>query len=120
MKKKFSPELRMRRVRHPLYGSEGDDRNGAFILKGPCRRALFVMASDGFGWDHISVSLVDKGLEEPPNWQEMCWIKEQFFDPEEVVIQYHPPKSQYVNFSECLHLWRPQNEAIPMPPLMMV
>lgn len=120
MKRRLDPKIRLKRVRHPVHGVVGDDRNGAFILRGPLGRDLFVMVSDGLGWDHLSASLVRKELEEPPAWVEMCWLKDQFFEPEETVIQYHPPQSQYVNFSECLHLWRPQEGTVPMPPLMLV
>jgi hypothetical protein len=38
-----------------------------------------------------------------------------------VVVQYHPAKSEYVNnMPNCLHLWRPVNEAMPTPPSIMV
>ena len=51
----------------------------------------------------------------------MCEIKAMFFKLEECVIEYHPPKSNYVNKCEtCLHLWRPIYEEIPMPPMMYV
>ena len=111
-------EIRKSRVPHPVTGARGDNQNGAFILDGPAGRKLFVMISNGWGWDHVSASVVD--VAEPPTWQEMCWIKDQFFEPEELVIQYHPPHSQYVNFSETLHLWRPQREEVPAPPIFSV
>jgi hypothetical protein len=120
MKRRFDPRLRMRRVKHPITGATGDDRNGAFVLAGPEGRNLFVLVSDGGGWDHVSVSLVNRALETPPSWAEMCWVKDQFFDPEEAVVQYHPPHSRYVNISETLHLWRPQTVAIPLPPMPLV
>ena len=120
MKRRLDPKIRLKRVKHPMHNVMGDDSNGAFVLRGPLGRDLFVMVSDGLGWDHVSASLVQKELTEPPSWEEMCWLKDQFFEPEETVIQYHPPKSQYVNFSECLHLWRPQDQTIPMPPLVLV
>ena len=51
----------------------------------------------------ISVSLVDRC----PTWQEMCGVKRRFFEPEDCVVQYHPPESTYVNdHPYCLHLWR--------------
>ena len=56
-----------------------------------------------------------------PSWDDMCKIKDIFFKEEECVVQYHPPKSQYVNNAEnCLHLWRPIEESMPMPPSVMV
>lgn len=46
----------------------------------------------------------------------MCFIKDLFWGEEEVVMQLHPAKSQYVNQHDyCLHLWRPKTIAIPLP-----
>lgn len=51
----------------------------------------------------------------------MCAVKDLFFEPEDCVIQYHPPKSEYVNHHPgCLHLWMPLNEKIPLPPKIFV
>ena len=76
-----------------------------------------VIASWGAGWDHVSVSLVDRC----PTWEEMCWIKDLFFEPEECVMQLHPPKSRYVNCHPyCLHLWKPHRHTIPLPPTEFV
>lgn len=78
---------------------------------------LRVIASWGSGWDHVSVSLQDRC----PIWEEMCWIKRQFFDPSECVMQLHPQEADYVNNHPfCLHMWKPQSEAIPTPPSWMV
>ena len=74
-------------------------------------------AMEGEPWDHVSVSRIDK----VPTWEEMCYVKELFFDDTECVIQYHPPKSVYVNnHPNVLHLWRPCLSAIPMPPTICV
>ena len=91
---------------------------GAFRFDSPIDKApLVVIASFGMGWDHVSVSRKNRC----PNWKEMCFIKDMFFDDEEVVIQYHPAKSEYVNDNEnCLHLWKPQNIEFPMPDAIMV
>ena len=62
---------------------------------------------------HVSVSAKDRC----PTWGEMCWVKDQFWGPEECVIQYHPPRSRYVNAHPfCLHLWRPVGLDLPQPP----
>lgn len=67
----------------------------------------------GEPWDHVSVSLRDRC----PTWEEMCWIRSLFFEDEETVIQFHPPKSQYINAHPyCLHLWRPTQTVLPLPP----
>ena len=52
-----------------------------------------------------------------PIWCERCFIKDVFCDAEDVVIQYYPAKSEYVNRHEMtLHLWRPVGVELPTPP----
>lgn len=76
-----------------------------------------IIFSFGGGWDHVSVSRRDRCC----TWEEMCQIKDIFFNENECVVQYHPPKSEYVNrHPYCLHLWKPQNITIPLPPKEMV
>lgn len=91
---------------------------GAFRFNSPIDKApLVVIASFGMGWDHVSVSRKNRC----PNWPEMCFIKDIFFKDDEVVIQYHPKKSEYVNdHKNCLHLWKPHNIELPMPDVIMV
>lgn len=106
------------RVEHPFAGW-GDEGNGCFIIKCPATNAdLIIIASNGEGWDHVSVSSRNRC----PNWTEMDYIKRMFFKPEECVIQYHVPEADHhINVHPyCLHLWRPQNEKIPTPPKDMV
>jgi hypothetical protein len=92
----------------------GYTKNEGCAARFSSRAAYFqIIASWGGGWDHVSISLL---LEKRcPTWAEMCMIKELFFKDEECVIQYHPAKANYVN-EFVLHLWRPQNVEIPMPP----
>lgn len=83
-----------------------DGNNGAFLIPGrTSRNDMFVIASDGLGWEHVSVSK----KYECPTWEEMCLVKKLFWtDPEDWALQYHPPRSRYVNnHPYCLHLWRP-------------
>lgn len=98
------------------YRQASDEEGGWFLI--PIRgKMMKVIASWGEDWDHVSVSM--KGR--TPNWEEMCEIKDLFFEPEECVIQFHPPQSKYINIHPyALHLWRPQNVTIPMPPLELV
>lgn len=104
------------RIRHPLTGDVGDAYNGAFQI-GVNGVLLSVIASNGRGWDHVSVSHPYR----TPTWQEMCEIKRLFFKEEETVIQYHPARSNYINIHDhCLHLWRKQDADFPMPDLIMV
>lgn len=63
------------------------------------------------GYEHASVSLPNRC----PNWEEMCHVKDFFWDEEEVCIQIHPKKSNYVNVHKtCLHIWKPPLEVIEM------
>ena len=117
------------RVRTGWHGT--DDiigNNGAFFVPNGIGRApLQVIASDGLvvpdehqalaGWEHVSVSLPDRC----PTWAEMCRIKELFWDDEDCVVQFHPPKRDYVNLHPyCLHLWRPIGATIPLPDMALV
>ena len=78
-----------------------------------------VIWSIGGGWEHVSVAPFKDWY--VPSWKEMCRLKDMFFLPEEVVVQYHPAESEYVNLvGNCLHLWRPTKEALPTPPFWMV
>jgi|WetSurMetagenome_2_1015567.scaffolds.fasta_scaffold457516_2 hypothetical protein len=78
---------------------------------------LRIVFSWGLDWDHVSISLKYRC----PKWNEMCWVKDVFFYKNETVIQYHPPEDVYVNNHEyVLHLWKPQNIKIPMPPTFLV
>lgn len=106
-------------MRH-VFGTMGDDKNGAFkvFVKG---KSFNVIASSGGGWEHVSVAPGSPHREKCPTWDEMCAIKDMFFDEEETVVQYHPPKSDYVNnHPYCLHLWRPIGQEIPRPPAIFV
>lgn len=106
------------RVRKGMFASDESYGNcGAFLIQQSRKEFLHVIASSGMGWEHVSVSREDR----IPNWREMCFIKNMFWDDEDCVIQYHPPKSQYVNDHKyVLHLWKPIGIELPMPPLVMV
>lgn len=116
---KPTPNLAVERYRirnGPQASSRFDGNNGVFLIPHNGAR-LAVVASDGLGWDHVSVSLADRC----PTWDEMCAVKDLFFEAEECVVQYHPPRSVYVSFCEtCLHLWRPQSSDIPLPDPVLV
>lgn len=88
-----------------------------------------VAPSNGVYWEHVSISVINISHSghtkiEPrcPTWEEMCYIKNLFWDdPEDMVIQIHPPESEYVSVHRyCLHLWRPVDKegkpiALPRP-----
>lgn len=94
------------RAVHPAFGKTDPTYgfNGYFEFEVNCIPVRCV-ASDGMGWQHVSVSL--KASSFTASWDMMCKIKDLFWEPEDAVIQIHPPKSEYVNFHKgCLHLWR--------------
>lgn len=100
---------------HPMYGS-GDKQNGAFIIPGPCGEELIVLVSDGWGWEHVSVSTKRR----TPNWLEMEFVKRRTLG-DVVAFQLHLPESEHINcHSNCLHIWRPLDAEIPQPPNWMV
>ena len=122
MRATFPPEVERARIikggNGPWTSNPGDDF-GAFFFRRESIR-IKVIASSGseeIPWDHVSVSTEHRC----PTWAEMAWIKSLFFDDEEIAVEYHPPKSQYVNYHPyCLHLWRPHGEALPLPPMIAV
>lgn len=105
----------------PGFESKTGDKFGAFLLNLPTGYRAKVIACDGSGtgWDHVSVSLADSRI--APTWEEMCFIKDLFWDNEECVIQFHPPKKDYVNrHPGCLHLWKSVDKTFPLPPIQLV
>lgn len=108
------------RIRTGLLSSDASfGNNGAFVIQGPRGRRLYIIASDGAGWEHVSVSRQDSAT--PPLWDEMCYVKDLFWDEDEVVMQLHPKKSEYVNnHPGTLHLWKPVYMEIPIPPSILV
>jgi len=116
------------RLRHgpmgsdPLFGN-----NGFFII--PHYRInnyeIRCQVSDGSGWEHVSITIgqerPQKNATRSPTWEEMCWVKDLFWNPEECVIQFHPPASEYVScHPHCLHLWKPIGVELPLPNSLMV
>lgn len=95
-----------------------DEDGGAFYVRSPNRKAVLrIVASNGLGWDHVSVSLELR----TPTWAELEHVKRIFFADDEVAMQLHVPASDHINVHEhCLHLWRPQAVPIPLPDKVMV
>lgn len=90
--------------------------SGAFAFKLPGNDAAFVVvASNGDGWDHVSVSTRARC----PTWLEMDAIKRIFFRDGETAMQLHLPLADHISVHpHTLHLWRPHGtkRAIPLPP----
>jgi hypothetical protein len=100
------------------HGWSGDGTCGAFRIPSPIdQAALTIIASAGFGWDHVSVSRSKRC----PNWVELDFVKRLFFADDEVAVQFHVPGKDHINLHpNCLHLWRPQTQEIPLPPAEFV
>lgn len=114
------------RVTTGEFGSHrSDGNNGLFLI--PHYRInnyrIRCVVCDELGWEHVSVTIapVNKSPTRCPTWDEMCWVKDQFWNKDEVVIQYHPAEKDYVSQHDyCLHLWRPKNVQLPTPLTLMV
>lgn len=116
MRSKPSDYLESCRVKTGRFKSDARyGNNGCFLVKGPERHKLFCIVSDMGGWEHVSVSLAGKAR--LPNWTEMCFVKDLFWNEDEAVVQIHPKKEDYINFQAVtLHLWRPADVELPLPP----
>lgn len=69
------------------------------------------------GWEHLSVSMPSK----TPSWEQMCMMKDVFWNKDEACVQYHPKEEDYVNMHQhCLHIWKPTEQELPTPPHILV
>ena len=123
--KKVWNHLDKYRLKQGYYSSCPGDKFGGFQI--PCGIVMLsVIATDGdwkasdvgqeYSWQHVSVSLPDRS----PTWEEMDYIKNLFWEPDEVVMQLHVGRKDHINIHNfCLHLWKPNpdlNKEIPLPP----
>ena len=120
---KVPEDFRLRRGKFASSPAQGN--NGWFIIPHPNEKHVFIncCASDGLGWEHVSITLSrkDDDLQRNPTWEEMCLVKSLFWGQEDTVLQFHPAESAYVNFHPyCLHLWRPIGCTIPEPSPLLV
>jgi len=111
---------RDRRSEREWAGGEGDDTCGIFLMPLPVRPAIVLkcVAATGDGWEHVSVS---PNLPRTPTWGEMEFVKRTFFKPDEVAMQLHVGTANHISdHPYVLHIWRPENGVIPLPPSWMV
>jgi hypothetical protein len=116
MRRSFPDVLEKARLLDGAYASAPGESHGAFSLG-----ELRIIATNGVGlqpvWEHVSVSAEARC----PTWEEMCLVKELFWEDEETVLQIHPPKSKYVNFHPyTLHMWRRPSREFKLPPMVAV
>lgn len=104
------------------YGSPAGVMYGAFLFFSATSGERLKVISTGragrdLRWEHVSVSCETRC----PTWEEMCEVKDYFWGDEETVVQFHPPKSKYVNVHQhCLHLWKDSGKPFALPPTIMV
>ena len=108
---------KIRETSNLFIDQEGyDGFMGRWYNKEDNKMYTFVFSYGG-GWEHLSVSRPNK----TPTWDVMCKMKDIFWNDDEVCIEYHPKKSDYVNnHKNCLHIWKPIDQEIPTPPRIFV
>jgi hypothetical protein len=101
-----------------MASSEIDGWNGAFQV--PLEGELwYVMISDREGWRHLSIRNSQKKA--LPSWQVMTRVKACFFGDDDWVVQFIPPRAEYVNDCQwVLHLWQPVDAVLPTPHVALV
>lgn len=92
-------------------------KNGKAKIIQDYDKVLNFIFSWACGFEHLSVSTTVK----TPTWEQMCKMKDIFWNENEICMQLHPSKENYINnMPYCLHIWRPINKEIPTPPNLMV
>ena len=124
MKKHVPLTLQANRIKFGEYGSdELYGLAGAFRLIAPGGALVLAISSgpesaaNDTGWEHVSASCEGRC----PTWDEMVFVKDLFWDKHEIAVQFHPPELEYVRCHPfVLHIWRPTEMSIPMPPILLV
>ena len=92
-------------------------KNGKPKVSNKYEDNLNFIFSWGCGFEHLSVSTPVR----TPTWEQMCFMKDIFWNDDEVCMQLHPKKEDYVdNMPYCLHIWKAIDKDIPTPPSIMV
>lgn len=123
MRKTFSPQVEAHRITQGHFASKPGWQYGAFTFhpyRGPRTELRVIVSAADYGiadgWEHASVSTQTRC----PTWEEMCFVKDCFWEPEEDVLQFHPRQSAYVNVHPfCLHLWKPPYSVV-LPPKRLI
>lgn len=107
------------RAESALGRNPNPSSNGIFVIPSSVDGSdLRIIATNGAGWDHVSVSTETRC----PSWEEMEQIARLFFGDTETAMQLHVPAEDHINCHPyCLHWWRPNGRlSIPRPPSWMV
>lgn len=109
-------EIRKKRNLFIEAEAPNDGMGGHYYDSVSGKRLNFIFSYQ-LGWEHLSVSMPNK----TPSWDQMCRMKDIFWNDDETCVQFHPKKEDYVNnHPHCLHIWKPVNEKLPIPPSILV
>lgn len=108
----------IRKTRNLFIEAETDNAGmGGYYYDVISGKNLNFIFSYQMGWEHLSVSMPSK----TPSWDQMCRMKDIFWNKDEACVEYHPKEEDYVNMHKhCLHIWRPTEEYLPTPPHFLV
>lgn len=124
MKTDWSHLEQFRKKDGPMASPTGEAYGTFFVPMGRVRLVIIASSGDksvGIEWEHVSIRAEDYKGSRCPIWSEMCFAKDLFWGDEECVVQYHPPKSDYVNnHPHVLHLWKPWGTELARPPAIAV
>ena len=96
--------------------TKNDGMGGKYYDKYTGKWLSFIFSYQ-MGWEHLSVSMPSR----TPTWEQMCIMKDIFWNKNEACVEYHPREEDYVNnHKHCLHIWRPTHEPLPTPPSILV
>lgn len=96
--------------------AENDGMGGRYYDKHSGKWLNFIFSYQ-MGWEHLSVSMPNK----TPSWEQMCMMKDIFWNKDEACVEYHPKEEDYVNnHNHCLHIWKPTEVELPLPPSILV
>ncbi len=94
-----------------------NDGMGGYYYDSISGKNLNFIFSYQLGWEHLSVSMPSR----TPTWEQMCRMKDIFWNKDEACVEYHPKEEDYVNMHpHCLHIWRSTEEYLPIPPHILV
>lgn len=100
-----------------IEAETANDGMGGKYYDSSSNKFLNFIFSYQMGWEHLSVSMPNK----MPSWDQMCKMKDIFWNKDEACVQYHPKEEDYVNnHPYCLHIWKPTEVELPTPPHILV
>jgi hypothetical protein len=108
----------------PLASTPACGNNGTFFFRSKVPgREIWCRASDSLQWEHVSLHVTTRTPQQyfAPTWDELCAIKALFWDADDVVMQLHLARATWLNTHPAiLHLWKPRDQVIPLPPRSLV